>query len=441
MHLAFVWHFHQPIYRDPDSGEYILPWVNYHAVKNYHQMARLAEEADFPGTYNFVPCLLEQVLDYAAGTANDPFQAALEKDPGKLTYAEVRLLSRIVPGEATPRKLQELAVQALFSRMLTPKRDREGLLQLRQDVLADLVPSYVRLHAKGLAELTTTPYYHPLLPAVFDIGAADGEALPSLPFRYPEDGQSQLLKGRTYFEKVFGFAPAGLWPSEGGVSREVARAVAEAGFGFALTDENVLWKSLPGPHLAEDLYRPYLAGALPLFFRDRELSDLLSFEYQRWPATSAVEDFVAKLEARRRAGGEDSILVVVLDGENPWEYYPANGVPFLRALYDRIRGLEGFTLTSLGGYLSGHPAAEEIDLAPGTWLGNFSKWVGHPAKNAAWDLLARARKACGWSEAMAVAEGSDWFWWYGEEGKQEFDYLFRAYLRKACREAGVKEIE
>jgi alpha-amylase/alpha-mannosidase (GH57 family) len=439
--VSFVWHFHQPIYRDPASGEYVLPWVNYHAVKNYHQMARLAEEAGFPATYNFVPCLLEQLLDYTAGTADDPFQAALEKDPARLTYADVRLLSRIVPGEASPRKLQELAVQALFSRLLTPKKDREGLLELRKEVLVDLIPAYLRLRAQGLAEFTTTPYYHPLLPAVFDIRAVAGEPLPSRPFRHPEDGKAQLAKGRAYFEKVFGFAPAGLWPSEGGISREVAQAVAGAGFGFALTDENVLWKSLPGPHGSTDLFRPYLAESLPVFFRDRELSDLLSFQYQKWPATAAVEDFVARLNDRRRTAGDDAIVVVILDGENPWEYYPGNGVPFLRALYDRLLALSGFNLTSLGQYLNEHPAGREIDLAPGTWLGNFSKWVGHPAKNAAWDLLARTRQACGWSDSLAVAEGSDWFWWYGEEDKQEFDYLFRAYLRKACREAGVKETE
>jgi alpha-amylase/alpha-mannosidase (GH57 family) len=441
MHLAFVWHFHQPIYRDPDSGEYILPWVNYHAVKNYHQMARLAEEAEFQGTYNFVPCLLEQILDYAAGTADDPFQAALEKDPGRLTYTDVRLLSRIVPGEATPRKLQEMAVQALFSKPITPKRDREGLLELRKDVLADLIPAYLRLHAKGLAELTTSPYYHPLLPAVFDLRAAEGGGLPSRPFRRPEDGIAQLARGRAYFEKVCGFAPAGLWPPEGGISREVARAVAGAGFRFALTDENVLWKSLPRPHGPADLFRPYLAESLPVFFRDRELSDLLSFQYQKWPASAAVEDFAARLNDRRRAAGDDGIVVVILDGENPWAYYPDNGVPFLRALYDRLRALPDFHLTSLGQYLSRHPAGREIDLVPGTWVGNFSKWVGHPAKNAAWDLLAGTRQACGWSEAMAAAESSDWFWWSGEEGTQEFDYLFRGYLRKACREAGVMEIE
>ncbi len=441
MHLAFVWHFHQPIYRDPDTREYILPWVNYHAVKNYHQMARLAEEADFPGTYNFVPCLIDQVLEYVGGSANDPFQAALEKDPAKLTYADVRLLGKIVPGERNARRLQELAVKALFSAPLTPDRDREGLLQLRKEILADLLPSYRRLRDKGLAELTTTPYYHPLLPLVFDIRATDGGSLPKLPFRHPEDGKSQLDKGRAYFQKIFGFEPAGLWPSEGGVSRDVARAAFASGFRFALTDENVLWKSRPAPHAPADLFKPYLAESLALFFRDRELSDLLSFEYQKWPAAAAVEDFAAKLEARRKAAGEASILVIVLDGENPWEYYPENGVPFLRALYDRVKRLEGFNLTSLEGYLAAEPARDEIDLVPGTWLGNFSKWVGHPAKNAAWDLLATAREACGPSEEMAVAEGSDWFWWYGEDGKEEFDYLFKAYVRKACRDAGVKEPE
>ena len=144
---------------------------------------------------------------------------------------------------------------------------------------------------------------------------------------------------------------------------------------------------------------------------------------------------------RRKAADEASILVIVLDGENPWEGYPGNAVHFLRALYDRVKRLDGFTLTSLEGYLAVEPPRDELELVPGTWLGNFSKWVGHPAKNAAWDLLAKAREACGPSEEMAVAEGSDWFWWYGEEGKEEFDYLFKAHIRKACRDAGVKEPE
>jgi alpha-amylase/alpha-mannosidase (GH57 family) len=189
------------------------------------------------------------------------------------------------------------------------------------------------------------------------------------------------------------------------------------------------------------LFKPYLAGSLALFFRDRELSDLIGFEYQKWTASEAVEDFVRKLEKRRKSADDSSIAVIVLDGENPWEYYPGNGVPFLRSLYDRLKRHEGFTLTSLEGYLAKEPARTAIDLVPGTWLGNFSKWVGHPAKNAAWDRLSRARQACGPSEEMAVAEGSDWFWWYGEEGKEEFDYLFKAYLRKAYRNAGVKEPE
>jgi alpha-amylase/alpha-mannosidase (GH57 family) len=441
MHLAFVWHFHQPIYRDPETGEYLLPWVNYHAVKNYHQMARLAEEEEFPGTYNFVPCLLEQILEYAAGSANDPTQAALEKDPDRLTYADILLLRRIVAGETNTRRLQELAVKALFSPLLTPELDKDGLLHHRNEVLADLLPRYRRLREAGLAELTTSPYYHPLLPLIFDLRSARGESLPARTFRHPEDGIAQLLKGRAYFEKIFGFSPAGLWPSEGGVSRDVVRAAAEAGFLFALTDENILWKSKTGPRAPGDLFKPYRSGELSLFFRDQELSDLLSFEYQKCPVDEAVEDLVKRLEARRKSADEASICVIVLDGENPWEHYPDNGVPFLRSLYDRIKRHAGFTLTSLESYLAKKPVSPEIEIVPGTWLGNFSKWVGHPAKNAAWDRLSKAREACGSSEAMAIAEGSDWFWWYGEEGKDEFDYLFKAYIRKACRDAGKKEPE
>lgn len=439
MNIAFVWHFHQPIYKDPESGEYLLPWVGFHAVKNYFQMARLAEEEGFPATYNFVPCLLEQVLEYARGEAQDPFLAALEKDPDKLTFNDRRLLATFVPDEPSLRLLQERAMRSLFSPLLTRPLDREGWLGLRREILAGLIDDFKRLRDRGLAELTTSPYHHPLLPLIFDIRSAGEESRGAAEFRYPEDGRAELESGRSFFARVFGRLPTGLWPSEGGVSDEVARAAAETGFRFALTDENILWKSRPQALRPNDLFRPYCAGGLTVLFRDRELSDLISFEYQKRPADEAVEDLLARLESRRDAAGEDGLVLIVLDGENPWEFYPSNGVPFLRSLYARLLDRRDLTLTSLEGYLARHPAQEELTLVPGTWLGDFSKWIGHPAKNAAWDLLGRARRECGPSPALAVAEGSDWFWWAGEEGKDEFDYLFRAYVRRAWREAGRED--
>lgn len=437
MYLSLVWHFHQPVYKDASSGENILPWVNLHATKNYYQMGELVRETGFPCAFNFVPCLLEQLMEYAAGTAKDPFQRALEKDPGALSLTDIELLRKIVPGEGDPARVQAEALQAMFSPLQEAGEDRAGLLALQKEIHRDLIPLFKRLRKNGLVELLTSPYYHPLLPLVFDSHCPTEEKLPAKRFRRPEDGTTQLKKGREYFRKIFGFDPDGLWPSEGGVSREVAAAVAEAGFSFALTDENVLWKSLKEPYDRKKLYRPYSAEGLSLFFRDRELSDLLSFEYKKWPAAEAVSDFLRRLEERRETSPEDSICVVILDGENPWEFYPGNGVPFLREFFARLLKADGTTPVFPGEYLKTHAPVRELNLVPGTWLGDFSKWVGHPAKNKAWDDLTEVRDRCEPGEEIYIAEGSDWFWWYGEPGKEEFDVLFKSYLREALRKAGA----
>ena len=435
MYFAIVWHFHQPIYKDPANGEYILPWVNLHATKNYHPMGELVRESGFPCTFNFVPCLLEQLQEYSLGTADDPCQRALEKEPGELTFADVRILGRLSPGGGDAAAVQKRALEALFSPLDAAGGDRRSLLALRKKLLDDLIPLFRRLKKIGLAEITTSPYYHPLLPLVFDSSCSPDEKAPGTRFRRPEDGESQLRMGMDYFRKVFGFSPDGLWPSEGAVSREVTAAIARTGFAYALTDENVLWKSLGEPADRSALYRPYRAEGLPMFFRDCELSNLLSFSYQKWPEKDAVADFLRRLEARRRISPDDAVCVVVLDGENPWECYPGNGVPFLREFYGRLLEADGIEPVLPGAYLRSHRLGRSVDLVPGTWLGNFSKWVGNPAKNRAWEELADARNRCGPVPEIYVAEGSDWFWWYGEPDKEEFDFLFKGYVRAAVRRA------
>ena len=149
-----------------------------------------------------------------------------------------------------------------------------------------------------------------------------------------------------------------------------------------------------------------------------------------------MADFLCRLEARRRVSPDDAVCVVVLDGENPWECYPGNGVPFLREFYARLLETDGITPVLPGAYLKAHGPGRDVSLVPGTWLGNFSKWVGDPAKNRAWEELAAARERCGPVPEIYVAEGSDWFWWYGEPEKEEFDFLFKSYVRAALRRAG-----
>lgn len=437
MYLAILWHFHQPIYRRPRSRDYVLPWVNYHATKNYYQMARLAEETGFPSTFNFVPCLLEQIGDYAKGIANDPVQSALELPPDGLGPYEIECLRRLVPDETRASRLQQRALESFFSPIDEVKHDKQELLNKQKDIQRNLIPLWKRLWQEGIVELTVSPYYHPLLPMIFDADSAGGEK-PAVSFRHPEDGREQIKQGREYFRETFGDSPRGIWPSEGGISRDVAAAIAETGFSFTVTDENILWKSLPGPYDRKNLYRPYLAEGLTVFFRDRELSDLLGFEYHRRNEKDAVHDFIRRLEERRSLCDERSIVVLALDGDNPWASYPRNGVPFLREFFDRLNEHDGLTPIFFEDYLALHKPAREIRLEPGTWHGNFSKWSGSPAKNATWAVLGRARQDCGPLEEIMIAEGSDWFWWSGDEHTEEFAFLFDSYIREAYHQAGIQ---
>jgi alpha-amylase/alpha-mannosidase (GH57 family) len=438
MYLALVFHFHQPIYRSPESREYLLPWVNYHTVKNYHQMAKLVAESEFPCTFNFVPCLLEQIEEYSKGKAKDPYQEALEVEPSRLTPPQVKLLQKFLPDENCSSELQLKSLISFFSPIEEIHLEKGYLLNLQKEIQKNLISNYRKLREKGLIEITTSPYYHPLLPLVFDLSSASGEPLPALPFRHPEDGEAQIEKGREYFKKIFGEYPVGFWPSEGGISQEVAHSIARKGFSYALTDENILWKSFKEPHHSKDLLEPYQCSNLSVFFRDCELSNLLSFEYQKWKEKEAVADFLWKLEDRKKRCEDNSVCVVVLDGENPWAYYKQNGVPFLRELFAALQKKEGIQPVLLQDYLAQHKPKKELNLVPGTWMGSFSKWIGNPAKNEAWDTLSRARELCGAREEIYVVEGSDWFWWYGEKNTEEFDLLFKSYIQKAYKSAGIK---
>lgn len=436
MQLNFVWHFHQPIYHLPDSEVYLLPWVNYHATRNYWQMLKLVEETEFPCTINLVPCLLEQLVDYAEDRAVDPVLESLQKEPEKLNQEDTDRLNRFFPHfhqETTGASLQRRVLEFFFSPLVRPEgKSRDELLSLRKDILAGLLPYFQKLRSNRLLELTVTPYYHPLLPLLADLDQARPEA-PDLPsFAHPEDATWHLDRARDYFSRLFGLAPAGLWPSEGALSQTACGLISRSGYEFTMTDEHLLWKSLdhrPDPAL---LYQPYDCHGLKIFFRDRELSDLIGFEYHRWPAERAVDDFLRKLEKRAAATSEEAVCSIILDGENPWGAYKNNGIDFLRLLFEKIRTSGLFRPVLPGDYLKTHRPGRTLDLVSGTWMSSFFKWVGHPEKVQTWIRLAGQREKSGFSEYLAVAEGSDWFWWAGETEEKEFDLLFSSYLEKAA---------
>src|SRR5579871_2782328 len=407
LHLALVWHLHQPYYKDDLTGTYLLPWVRLRSAKDYHKMAALLD--GYPKirqTFNLVPSLLEQIEDYSQGSYQDLFLNISSRPAADLTAEEREFLltwmresPRFLRVQSSPRYL-ELAgrdARALFTTddlrdlqvwfnlawcdpawaendpRLAALRvkdrgfsegDKTQLFEAMLEQVARVIPKYRELAARGQAELTYSPYYHPILPLLADAAgarlASPGLPLPELPFAHPEDAAAQLKLGREAFERLLGVKPAGLWPPEMAVGESMLPLVAEAGVQWMISDEGVLGRSLDlgisrdgdgRPDQPDLLYTPWTAEAggreVTMVFRDALLSNLIGFEYHRLPPLDAARDFVGKLRRIAEHQGErDFLVTVALDGENAWDFYTRDGHDFLNALYTELEAAEDIVCTT-----------------------------------------------------------------------------------------------
>ncbi len=349
--------------------------------------------------------------------------------------------------------------------------DKRALFARHQAFLTDVIPRWRRLYDAEQIEISITPYYHPILPLVCDLRSAL-EALPDLrlpatAFRHPEDATFQLSRGMEAFASAFGRKAIGGWPSEGAISEEALRRMGEAGYRWAASDEDVLFASLreelpedpraKEARRAEIVYRPWrLRDGPVLLFRDHDLSDRIGFVYARRAPDDAARDFVSRLLHIREILPDDGtryVVSVILDGENAWEHYPEHAAPFFDALYGALATEPGIETVTASEAASPESARALPRVAAGSWIyRNLATWVGHPEKNRAWELLTAARDAVAgargapqWDDpawrAIFAAEGSDWFWWYGDdhptEYGAEFDAGFRDKLRGAYAAAGL----
>jgi alpha-amylase/alpha-mannosidase (GH57 family) len=514
IYLCFLWHMHQPFYKDLISGEYKLPWTRMHALKDYYGMAHILEE--FPKvrqTFNLVPSMIVQVAEYAEGKAADPFLEAALKPAESLTteerafllrhsfYADPQQMIYRYPrygelfdmwqgqkGAAGPAgnpglfSVQELRDLQMWSQlawfdeefrgedpqvqewMLRGRNftldDQRRMGEKQRQLIGKVLPQYRKLAASGQIEISTTPYYHPILPLLCDSNIA-AVAHPNVPlpprFRYPQDARLQLAMARDYITAQFGTAPAGLWPSEGSVSDEVFAIASEVGFNWAATDSGVLNRTLNRGVPVQELYRAYRwsqeGRKIHLIFRDHFLSDLIGFVYSKMHAAEAAEDFLRRIRdncAGIFRSGNDALVPIILDGENAWEYYYQNGRPFLRELYRRISDDQSMSAITVSEAL-GRFVPESLDhIFPGSWIeANFDVWIGAEEDNQAWTQLLRARQTFDAAttpsgerrrmalEELLIAEGSDWCWWYGPEhdsaNREEFDQLYRSHLANVYR--------
>jgi len=513
--LILYWHFHQPCYVDPAGGRATMPWVRLHGIKDYWGMAALLEE--FPGircAFNFVPSLLDQIEACVGGEASDEYEELARRPVADYSEADRRralevffhahwdrmvrvhgrygeLLEKRAPWKRSPAEastdftggeLRDLATWFTLAwyHPLAVERD-PGLRELvakgrdfseaeklyvldrQRRVLAEIVPMYRRLAARGQVELTTTPYYHPILPLLADMSCArvsmPGVRLPRGWRRLEEDARRHLRRAVESHTERFGSPPAGCWPSEGSLSEAVIPLLAEAGFRWTATDEEILAYSLGRGMKREELYRPYrldlAGGAVDAIFRDRALSDAIGFVYHGWhDQEAAARDFVSRARA---TGGQP--VTAILDGENAWEYYPGGGVPFLRAFYaelSRAAGRNEIRTVLPGEFLAANPGRRLEKLWPGSWINHdFYIWAGHRDDRRAWEYLFSVREDLerfateagvdeeavdrAW-ESLYAAEGSDWFWWYGDDhdsgNDDAFDALFRSHLAGVYRALG-----
>lgn len=487
MKLSFMWHMHQPDYRDV-KGIMQMPWVFLHAIKDYYDMPWMMSRFEgVKATFNITPPLIMQLkLYYVRPQDNDKFLSLWAKDPVMLQENERKWLIKICKSSQYEtmvkglRRYEDLYAQERFNNaelidlevlfllswcgvylrrnnafiqeLFAKEReytseDKALLLEELAGFVSTIFDYYASLQAQGVISLSTTPLNHPILPLLIDmhngVRANPSTNIPKDHISLADDAKEQVERAIELFEETFGFKPQGFWPAEGAVDPKSVELLSECGVEWIATDEEILFKSL-GSRNRENLYRSYKYRDMCIVFRDKALSDLIGFTYRNKRPHEASRHFMEELRRIEEAHSDPKVFVI-LDGENAWEFFKNNGLDFFDALYGDIQNtpwcqtlrmediyrLEHRTLTNLG---------------VGSWIhGELNTWVGHSEKTRAWELIYMAKKDYEHHKSLLdqqrhkeilshflAAECSDWFWWYGDdhftEFGMEFDELFRSHL-------------
>lgn len=521
--IAFCWHMHQPVYKLYPDSDYLMPWVRLHAVKDYLDMLLILN--DFKNTklnFNLVPVLLDAFIDYGDKDYHDIHSRLTVTNISDLTnddkefilnnFFDANYSSMIFPYDYYNELYQKrfahekayiedfsdqeysdimawfnlVWIDAYYKKMFPElneflekgrdytHKDRIEIIELHRKIIRMIIPSYKEFLEKGQIEITTSPYYHPILPIMEDmknsqknLSSVDNSLFD---LNMAEDARLQTVYALDRMEELFGKRPVGLWPSEHSVDSKTLEMLKEAGIEWAISDEGVLSSSIKFDfvrdfkgHLEDPyfLMKPYKYKTknsnINMVFRDSVLPNLISFEYANHEPKTAAEDLYDRIKVIQNklqtSPDKKHLLTIALDGENCWENYAQDGATFLREIYSMIEADESLETVLVSDYLASEKHHKELKkIHAGSWINrNFQLWVGEPVKNSAWSYLKQVKEdfdnfaqlnsnnkniSLAHNELM-IAQGSDWFWWYGEpndSGQDHiFDYLFREHLKNVYR--------
>jgi len=560
LYVAIVWHYHQPWYYDVNGTAFILPWTRMHTVGNYYKMAYiLSKYPQVKATFTFSGSLIQQILDYNHGV-KDYRQIISEKIAnGQSLTLEEKFSMLVMPGgffdvnwdrvvnvvkrysqlrdkaqaalskyiylpeqeyklkvteEFTEQDYIDLAVlfnlfwidplvlreqypdiytlrqQALNGGSGFTRQQLSAVLKVHKELLQRVLGFYADLAHKGQVELIPVPYSHPLAPILADFGLN-------------EDIKLHAALSNSLFQQVFNYKPQGVWPAEQAVNDVVLSIFANEGYSWTITDDALLVKAGFNPTDPsvglKAWYATYNGRRIYVFFRNHQLSDLIGFQYSRQDSIQAAQDLVNRLLDLAKSSDGTNLVVIALDGENPWESYPEFGDVFLQTLYSLLSDYQskGVLITTTPGEYTSKQASSAralpfkdypyLDLAgkdisdvplsytddaytqlprkivnaqipEGSWSGGeLAVWIGQRQENVAWMMLIKTREdvlrklgARSLQEARSVnpkavedilrAEASDWTFWYGGDmgGGFPANPFYKGYLRKAYLDAGLQ---
>ena len=509
--VVFVWHMHQPYYVNSASKLAMMPWVRLHAVKGYLDMISVLDDyPDVHVNFNLTPVLMLQIEELVTGTVRDLWLEWSKKPAVELEeheqlailehffkihhenllhpyprYAELlakrgtafyREKARNDLRHWSPEDFRDLqtwynlawcgfTAERLYPELSTLKRkgrhfteeEKLRVLEIHMEILALIVPLYSKAEARGQVELTTTPFFHPILPLVYDSDIAErcmpGRARPKR-FHWPQDALGQLQLAVDQHTRMFGRAPRGLWPSEGSIAPELIPLMERVGLKYFCSDEENLFNSLrrAGEHADHlELFQgwrvQHQGSSINAIFREKPLSDFIGFMAWRNEPHQAASHLLTHFRHICDQLNRDNELVpIILDGENCWENFRDGGENFLRELYAALSEDKRLECVTVEEYFRKHPPKRTVtNLHSGSWIrSDFDIWIGDEEENRAWDLLGKTREFLEQEMPVGVAgeaamreifaaEGSDWFWWYGPDFSTEcdtlFDDLFRQHLK------------